>query len=373
MSNNILDKIIGVRPRENAGSNAYNRFQFQVAFAAELIIKLSKENKNAIAFLDYLDDVVIVDNTENANTIIFYQVKSKDKNFITLNIILKNQWFEKMFYNKEQFFENSKHILVTNTGLNFDNNYILDNEPVNLVKYLESLPKDKFGNNVISKKIYASLSKNLGREENDIDLGNYWLLKTELTINDFERQIKGELQNFASLAYPKLDSQSLNVIYEKLYIELQRKQRKVYNPTFIEIDKLLSEKSYSTGDFERLVNTTFMVQIPNGKELFEFLRDNDLVDPSSLKVTMKLMTEYTRFTVESISSNNKIFTIAIEKLKSEFDKLQNIENPLIIKELINVLDSYDKICNTEFYTKYKYFIVYLFLYKIYEGGIVLWV
>lgn len=361
MSNDILEKFENAIPREFSGSDIYNRFQFQIAFAAELIIKLTKQGKNAITFIDYLDDVVVIDKSEDSNAIIFYQVKSKDTGLITLNVILKKQWFAKMAYNKELFPNNSKFVLVTNSGVNLDGNYILDSELVSLKEFLDSSHSN------IADKIYESLSTSLGKSKDLINIDNYCLLKTDLTITDYERQLKGELQVFAKDFNPKLDSQSLDVIYTKLYLELQNKQKKVYKPVVIDIEKLLFEKSYSTEDFKRLVETTYAVQVPKANELFDFLRDNNLIKREEFANTMKLVREYDKFSIENISNKRLICSLAFERLNEELEIISKVSSDSLIDRMIQILDEYDKIAKTEFYTKYKFFIVTLFLYKLYEG------
>ena len=363
MSADIFKKFTSFKPREFSGSEVYNRFQFQIAFAAELVIKLTKEGNNAITFMDYLDDIVVVDRSTDEGAIIFYQVKSKDKGFITLNIILKNEWLEKMIYNQEAFAENSKFVLVTNTGINFNGKYVVDTDMVSLKDVLKSCTPD------ISNKIFSSMSTNLKKNQDEINLDNFWLIKTDLTVNDFERQIKGELQNFANKINPKLDTQSLEVIYTKLIEELENKQRKVYNPTVIDIDQLLFQKSYSTEAFKQLVDLTYAIQIPKAKDLFDFLKDNNLIKTDKLIEDLKLIRQYEEFSIENIANKKLIYTLAFEKLKEQVDVIESVNNENLIDVLIKVLDEYDKIANTEFYLKYKFYIVSLFLYKFYEGVI----
>lgn len=363
MSDRILEKIKINRPRENAGSNTYNRFQFQIAFAADLIIKLSKQGKEALAFIDYLDDVVIVDKSNESNVIIFYQVKSKDMNFITLNIILNNKWFEKMAYNNEGFQdEERKFVLVTNTGINFNGKYVRDTHLVSLSEFLNNC-EDK----TIEDKILTSMSNNLNVTKEEIDLQNYFLLRTELTIDDYERQLKGELQVYANEVNPKLDIQSLDVIYMKLFKELQKKQSTVYNPTIVDIDELLAQKSYSTADFKRLVNTTYQVQIPTATELHKFLKENNFINENEFINLFDFRKKYDKFSVEAIANGKIICSLCFSELSKNISNFESLNQDVLIEELTKFLDLNDKISNTEFYSNNKFFICSTFLFKYYEG------
>ena len=365
MSENILEKIKNNRPRENAGSNTYNRFQFQIAFAAELIVRLCRQEKEALTFMDYLDDVVVVDRGSDSNAIIFYQVKSKDVGYITLNIILNNQWFEKMAYNDDAFKEdNRKFVLVTNTGINFNGKYIRDTSMVSLTQYL-----NQSTDVTIKEKILESMSNNLKVGKEDVDLTNYYLLRTDLTLDDYERQLKGELQEYANEINPKLDSQSLDVIYTKLYNELQARQSNVYNPTVIDLDELISRKSYSTEDFKRLVKTTYQVQIPTAGDMYNFLKDNNLIRTEDFINIFEFRKKYDRFSIESIGSGKTICSLCFNQLINNVLKIENIKEETLLDKLIEILDTYDKVYTTEFYSNNKFFICATFLYKYYEGVI----
>ena len=365
MKEEIFKKVAEVRPREFSGSDIYNRYQFQIAFAADLIIKMAKNNINSLTFMDYLDDVVVVDNSGGSSAIIFYQVKSKDKNFITLNIILNNQWFEKMYYNLSQFNKNSKSILVTNTGINFDGKYVMDADPVSLADCLKNLDE----NDELKNKIYQSMMKTDTIEKDKIDFSKYWIVRTELTINDFERQIKGQLQEYAIAVNPKLDAESLNVIQMQLICELESKQKKVYNPIVIDIDKLIREKGYSTEDFNRLVKTTYTIQIPKSKDMYDFLKQNNMLDGTIFSNIIEFNMKYNKFIVDNINNGNIVCKLAFALLKEKINLFINVSEQNLMGKLIDELDSYDKISTTKFYMDNKIFIVGLFLYKQYEGNL----
>ena len=365
MKEEIFKKVAEVRPREFSGSDIYNRYQFQIAFAADLIIKMAKNNINSLTFMDYLDDVVVVDNSGDSSAIIFYQVKSKDKNFITLNIILNNQWFEKMYYNLSQFNKNSKSILVTNTGINFDGKYVMDADPVSLADCLKNLDE----NDELKNKIYQSMMKTDTIEKDKIDFSKYWIVKTELTISDFERQIKGQLQEYAIAVNPKLDAESLNVIQMQLICELESKQKKVYNPIVIDIDKLIREKGYSTEDFNRLVKTTYTIQIPKSKDMYDFLKQNNMLDGTIFSNIIDFNMKYNKFIVDNINNGNIVCKLSFALVKEKINLFINVSEQNLMSKLIDELDSYDKISTTKFYIDNKIFIVGLFLYKQYEGNL----
>ena len=131
---------------------------------------------------------------------------------------------------------------------------------------LKTLSRYNFTSVLAIQNVY-----NLGVNESEIVLDKFCLLKTNLMLNDYERQIKGELLKFANNFYPKLNAESNDVIYNKFISELQHRQSNVYNPTIIDIDELLSRKSFTTEEFRGLIKVTYQVQIPTADQMYHFL------------------------------------------------------------------------------------------------------
>ena len=359
---NILNKLKTTRPREHAGSDVYNRFQIQIAFAAEMIIKAAAQDKDVLAFVDYLDDVVIIDKNGESKAIVFYQVKTKDRGYITLNIILKNEWFEKMFLNNQQFpDETNKCVLVSNTGFNINSQYITDTQFVPLDSFLDHLEEDQS----TKKKIISSMANNLEVNESEIVLDKFCLLKTNLMLNDYERQIKGELLEFAKSFYPKLNAESIDVIYNKFISELQHRQSNVYNPTIIDVDELLSRKSFTTEEFRGLIKVTYQVQIPTADQMYHFLKDHN-ISISKFKNSINFKRQYDVFSVENINHGKMICQLVFDQINTFEDVFDCNSDSEVLENIISRLNDFTQVNTTEFYNKHKFFIVALYLYKLYE-------
>ena len=126
---NLKDKLKTIKPRENAGSMASNRFDFQKNWAICKLIELSNLNEDFVLAFEFHEDIIVFDSSENPNFIDFYQIKTKNSGKFNLSALLKKQLQKngngnsilgKLFNNKLNFEEETKSLnLVSNTFFSF--------------------------------------------------------------------------------------------------------------------------------------------------------------------------------------------------------------------------------------------------------------
>lgn len=126
----LVSKLLSVPERENAGSRSSNRFTYQQVWAFDYILKVMDSDKEFILFMEFHDDIIILDRTSKPEVVEFYQIKTDDKDarYITSSFITKN-WkrypdkmsiVQKMIYNYAKFEEHTKAIhLVSNKSFDF--------------------------------------------------------------------------------------------------------------------------------------------------------------------------------------------------------------------------------------------------------------
>ena len=54
-----VDKLARTKPKENAGSRSSNRFEYQINWGLNLLLKMEEANEDYIMILDYHDDIVV--------------------------------------------------------------------------------------------------------------------------------------------------------------------------------------------------------------------------------------------------------------------------------------------------------------------------
>ena len=359
----LEEKLSIIKPRESSGSDTYNRFGFQIAVAIELILKFADNKESFIALMDYLDDVVIINDTdENNKSIFFYQVKSKNKGYITINTVLREEWLDKMHYNIEalQLYEN-KAVLITNTGISFDGKkFVEDLDEVSLEEFLNHTT-----NIVLKNKIIKQIAKSNNIEEDKVLLNKMYIKRTTLILDDYDTQLKGKLHNFAVKLYPNLTAVSIDAIFNKIKIELEKKQKNKFNITIPTIDKLYTQKGFSSKELNNIISLVNDVQFPKNEDLYEIYEKLIKIDKKMNYLLFgKKIEDFKLATIKSSSSTLKLcFSILDDN-----PLIDTMKNEEIIEELGQYLLN-DKNVNTKDYViLYKEFIISLYVFKRVNGG-----
>ena len=119
MENEIINKLNTAKPREFSGANTVNSYSFQLDICAYLILEMIRQKKDFVALVEYLDDIVILDDEKNPTSIIFYQVKTS-KNEISISQIISNNWLSYMETNLNNFKGvNAKSVFLTDSTIEF--------------------------------------------------------------------------------------------------------------------------------------------------------------------------------------------------------------------------------------------------------------
>ena len=358
----IKERLTIIVPRETSGSDTYRRYQFQIACAMELIIKLANTSKEFMTLMDYLDDIVLIENgCEDDSLVTFYQVKSKDCGTISINTIIKNEWIEKMYYNLNELNDNAaKAVLLSNTGFGFCNGNVVSSvDIISLSDYIKEKKLSKINDTIIN-----NLASSFKLEKENIKYDNIYLLRTNLTLNDYERQLKGELQNLAKSLYPTLTADSLETIYLKIKDMLSERQAKVLEePTNYET--LCEQKGFSSKQFNQVLRVTKDVQLPDVNELRRFATDNK-INIEGYHNTIEFNHNYNLFSEDLLVYNLPLIKSIFSLLDNHKEDILLIKQENLLSFCINIIDSSDYGTAT-FYSKNKHLIVLLYLYKRSEG------
>jgi hypothetical protein len=86
-----LNEIIKVKPRERGGTIAANRQEYQRNWTLCYLLRIHDATRDYTILLDYHDDVVAIDNTQDLKAIDFFQIKTDKSSKWTLATLLKRK------------------------------------------------------------------------------------------------------------------------------------------------------------------------------------------------------------------------------------------------------------------------------------------
>ena len=354
----IKEILCQKKPREVSGSRTLNAYSYQIDICAYLVLEMLRSEDDFLTLVDYLDDIVILDNKDNPQKITFYQIKTS-ANEISMTTILNDEWFNKMEENLDSFKTcNARSILLTNTDIicykkKFKT--IVDKYIVNAEYDNEKTLKECFQNSDDGKKIEYLIKTYVKQESFD----KISILKSKFTLADHDNQLLGELTSFISEFDPRLDAAALKCVYNEFVVTLKNLSKNVYLPQEILFNELVTIKGFGRSNFIDICNKTKKMMIPlEFEKIYKFAVET--LHYSFKQNIIHLRDKYREFSIKASH-----FREVYDRITSILDKidLSNLENEELLLTCKNILDNNKDVSVMDFYNQYSEFIIIVYLYK----------
>lgn len=361
----IKDLFESIKPREYNGQKTFRLYEFQIYFGISLLLEKEMNKEPYCLLMDYYDDVVIMDNKENPQVITFYQVKTNEKEEISLSSIVTKKYLEKMCYNLNSFSkENSKVVFVTNSIIPFNMNARKSLIHVDDFKDFDfkNLTPVSISNilNDNDKKVEA-INKIKEVSKCDFNPDDVYLLKTDFSIDGFEDNIKGKLIDYLTKNNSNFDVVSVNSLLKEIHDMLKDLQKCRYVPLIIDYENVIKNKAFTNEIFAKIEKELKNKIIPiDFYKVYDFAKDK-LCYVFNQENIMELKNLYNDFTIDAVE-NDTLYSYITNKLcKFNYNGIR--DNDLLYK-INEELMTDDLISNSEFYKKYYEFIIIVFIFKV---------
>lgn len=244
-----VDKLARTKPKENAGSRSSNRFEYQINWGLNLLLKMEEANEDYIMILDYHDDIVVCNSDSGSEYIDFYQIKTNISNMWTLGGLVgdnKNKMesssnpdfglsiIAKLISHVIQFEDSRKLYFVTNSRLS-KNIYGASDEEVDF--------------NQLKPDAQNSIKEKVKKELDDIDDSAFERLvfiQNQMNVIDYEQTMLGKLTQFLKRKFNIVTD--VDVVYQNLIGQFRNKN----NSENVVTDKetLLKNKAITHSEFK---------------------------------------------------------------------------------------------------------------------------
>ncbi|MDY3538379.1 dsDNA nuclease domain-containing protein [Riemerella anatipestifer] len=322
----LKDKFQNIKPRENAGSIASNRFDFQKNWAICKLIELLSNNSDFLLAFEYHEDIVILDSSDSPCSIDFFQVKTKDKGNYTLNELLKKK------KNKSDDGNSILGKLITNK-LNFDNETKTLNLVTNTRFKLSSSQDSKmyFCCNELSDIEKEEIEKQLKSE-----IGSGWLSdflniiffhSSELTIEHHNEITKDRLNKLIENLYSSDVKYNPSLAYRTIFDEVNRRNN--LEKPINNFEELIKYKAISKQDFEKMLK--IVVSEPNRLDTLKNRIFNSL-DSSGISIFQrkKFVEAWKDVEVQYLTVDNEYFGQCVEIIKKSIsNNLEKLDVSLL--------------------------------------------
>ncbi len=243
-----MSKVLSQPQREQAGSDSYNRFEYQVHWIVCHIIGKLQEDAECIVFCEFHDDMAEFSLDDKKYQ--FFQIKTKEdssdwtiaemsKREKQKNGDYKKTFLGFIFYNYLMFGEECSHC-------HFVSNNDFDREVSLWQSYIEDgkclIAEDIDLYNKIKGRIEEEFSDDMPSNFDlifDKFIQNTFIYKSELQLSTYESQVAGEF--FSHLADKNIPVNTANLIFQQLLNDVRKKSKeKISAP--ISMKRLVEKK-----------------------------------------------------------------------------------------------------------------------------------
>lgn len=232
------------KARENSGSETIKRFDFQKDFSLKLIIDSYLSKGDFVVFLEFHDDILIMDSASNPSGLEFFQVKTKatNGNWKIKSLLATKAWKKsilwKMYLNNELFPKYTKKIFLV-SNKNFD---------LKLKGWDNWADKTDISWNELSDAELDTINSNLKTELSLAVKPKFELIwnfhVTDLSLSDSQQHCVWKLSGLIDTISPGVPVNP-QVAYRTIYDYIKKKSSTIF--TEIEATKLKGD------EFEKLV------------------------------------------------------------------------------------------------------------------------
>lgn len=254
-----LKEQIEMNKNDISGSRTKNRLTVQISYAMQLIMEYY--SMDYVILMDYIEDVVIIENPEEPTGIHLYQVKTKstDKQYL-LTTVIKDEWFQKLYKNAQKFIGNVEEAsLVCNTDIVHKQENIFTNER-NCI--------DDYKDNTNVKKIVKAIAEDLKVSEDEVDLSRFYFVKSNLSTKRHKDEVEHQFENFLLKEDAELQIATSRAIFRTIYDELDAKFNWELDENCSDIDEIFKKKGIISTDINAAIATGLAVQLPDTNQLF---------------------------------------------------------------------------------------------------------
>jgi hypothetical protein len=349
-----MKNILAAQLREKAGSDSYNRYEYQAHWIVYHMLDNFQKQKDFLVFCEFHDDMAESEHSNSPNCLEFFQVKtSATKKTWSLKSLFqkskrsngtyKNSFLGFIFYNFHKFSNDcSKCHFITN--ISFDTDILKWQSIIKDGKTLEIEDFDLFNKiKALAQKEYPKLSKTEFEEVFNRFVQNTHFNKSPLTLEGHVDQVKGIFFEVASKF--NLDMKSGYLLLTTI-VESVRKKTKTIISTPISYEDLKDQKGISSDIFKQL-QTTFST-IPKHNEIYkrikDFLTQNGFLDFQINAILRKLNKHHKKIVDVSDTLYQDTIRLFIEQtellIEEKFEEMSDFSKlNFLLEQLITTFSS----------------------------------
>lgn len=282
-----MSAVLSIEQREQAGSDSYNRFEYQVHWIVCHIIDKLFDDKECIVFCEFHDDMAEYFPDEECYQ--FYQIKTKENSSDWTIAEMSKREKNNIGRHKKSFlgfiFYN---YLVFGTECS-NCHFVSNNDFDNVIKLWQSYIEDNRNVKTEDAELYLKIKERIKEEYSDslpnsfddvfdTFIQNTFVHKSDLQLTTYESQTKGMF--FEQLEDKNIPINTANLIFYQLVNDVRKKSKKKIK-TPVSFTSLTANKGVNISAIKEKVDCR-MQQSGNYNDFFLFLQ-TQVLSPSKIK------------------------------------------------------------------------------------------
>lgn len=327
---NLTEKLLSIPQRENAGARTSNRYTYQHVWAFDHILNMVAQMDDFVLFMEFHDDVIVIDSDTNPQFIDFYQIKTDNKpsGYFTSTKLLNNSKkypdkmsiVQKLIVNYSNFSDETRGIhLVSNK--HFDLGDILIDHEKNIK--ISSTSRDNFTLHELDRTQIDKIKKSMciackcnecpyssGCAEKCLNLLHFD--SSSLDLANYETTVLGRFINFLEGQSIESTTSHARSSYYTILSEIRRINNVETTPASFE--DLIKRKSLTKIQFLNLLHSLSNVKSSN--DLWPSVEAYLLNDGMGSLDVSKVRFQWKKYHLDSMDIENTTLQGIVDEVKN---------------------------------------------------------
>lgn len=266
--------------KDMSGSIAKNRLTIQLSFAIQLIVDLYSVEEFTI-FMDCIEDIAVKTVDNEQEKLFMYQVKTKKNGEFSLNYIINQKWFEKLYKHTNEFIGvDYEMALVSNVDVK-EGQIIFPNERTKIDEEIVE-KKDAKENEKRLYRIKKCISDNERIPIEEVDLSRFYFIKSNLHCDTHKEQALKKFEEFIIGIDKNAELIKTKAFFTALYDTLDSRFNNEINPETTDIVEIVRKKGYTKGEFKDSLTAYLNESIPKNSELYSLLNITSIAEQKEI-------------------------------------------------------------------------------------------
>jgi hypothetical protein len=187
----VKDSLLAATQREQGGSIAIDRFDYQTAWGISRLLELHQEGKNYAVAFEFHDDIIVLNDATDPISAVFYQIKTKASGYWLVAEITERSKTGKKASFAGKMFDNFRRF-----GAAVERLYFVSNLPLHEVVVVHGEKELSAAKSAALAKFVDELTKEASDFQHPQHTSLFFFSYSSLNLSSYEETVIGKVASF---------------------------------------------------------------------------------------------------------------------------------------------------------------------------------